>query len=122
MEQETKGRPSETAALPTTMRPEVLKKAIETYGRHAQTDMAIEEMSELTKALLKLRRAGSAGWADAKENVFEEIADVIIMLTQLLMIYDGRKAVQAFIDAKVRRLEERLSEAEKGAGTDAEHV
>ena len=101
------------ASLPTVAQPEVLQKAIETYGRQAQTDMAIEEMSELTKALLKLRRAGDAGRTGAREDVFEEMADVIIMLTQLMMIFGGRKAVQAFIDAKVKRLEERLSETDK---------
>lgn len=109
----------ETTGLPTTAQPEVLKQAIEAYGSYAQVDVAIEEMSELTKALLKLRRAGSAGWADAKESVFEEMADVVIMLTQLMMIYGGRKAVQQFIDAKVKRLAGRLSEAAPGAGANA---
>ena len=109
----------ETTGLPTTAQPEVLKQAIEVYGTNAQVDVAIEEMSELTKALLKLRRAGSAGWADAKESVFEEMADVVIMLTQLMMIYDGRKAVQQFIDAKVKRLAGRLAEAAPRAGTNA---
>lgn len=78
-----------------------------------------EEMRRIDKALLKLRRAGSAGWADAKESVFEEMADVVIMLTQLMMIYDGRKAVQQFIDAKVKRLAGRLAEAAPRAGTNA---
>lgn len=109
----------ETTGLPTTAQPVVLKQAIEVYGTNAQVDVAIEEMSELTKALLKLRRAGSAGWADAKESVFEEMADVVIMLTQLMMIYDGRKAVQQFIDAKVKRLAGRLAEAAPRAGTNA---
>lgn len=35
----------------------ILERAINTYGAYAQVDMAIEEMSELTKALLKHRRA-----------------------------------------------------------------
>lgn len=109
----------ETTGLPTTAQPEVLRQAIEAYGSAAQVDVAIEEMSELTKALLKLRRAGSTGWADAKESVFEEMADVVIMLTQLMMIYDGRKAVQQFIDAKVKRLAGRLAEAAPRAGTNA---
>ena len=47
----------ETSGLPTTSRPEVLERAVKTYGSLAQTDMVLEEMSELTKALLKLRRA-----------------------------------------------------------------
>lgn len=46
----------ETHGLPTTMRPEVLQQAIDTYGSHAQEEMAIEEMSELTKAIVKRHR------------------------------------------------------------------
>ena len=34
----------------------VEKMCIDRYGRHAQIDMGIEGMSELTKALLKYRR------------------------------------------------------------------
>ena len=46
----------EVTGLPTTNRPEVLQECVDTYGAEAQVDMAIEEMSELTKALLKYRR------------------------------------------------------------------
>ena len=35
---------------------EILQQAILKYGKHSQIDVAIEEMSELTKALLKDRR------------------------------------------------------------------
>lgn len=37
----------------------ILLQAIVEYGAEAQTDMMIEEMSELTKALLKHRRKES---------------------------------------------------------------
>ena len=37
-------------------RKEIEGRAIRTYGEQPQVDMAIEEMSELTKELLKLRR------------------------------------------------------------------
>ena len=35
---------------------ELLQKAIETYGKKGQVDVAIEEMAELTQALLHERR------------------------------------------------------------------
>lgn len=76
----------ETTGLPTTNRPEVLQECVNTYGAEAQVDMAVEEMSELTKALLKYRRKEAQGSKDleaARENILEEVADVIIMLTQL---------------------------------------
>lgn len=47
----------EVEALPSTDRQDVLERAIGTYGTFSQMDMAIEEMSELMKALLKEKRA-----------------------------------------------------------------
>lgn len=113
----------ETHGLPTTMRPEVLQNAVDTYGKEAQVDVAIEEMSELIKALLKNRRAEHSleawDYEKTQQNIFEEIADVVIMLTQLLVIFDGRDAVQKAIDAKVERLSTRLTGAAREAGADA---
>ena len=109
----------EKHGLPTTMRPEVLQQAVDAYGKEAQTDMAIEEMSELSKALLKHRRAEKypEAWdyERTRQNIYEEIADVIIMLTQLLMIYGGREEIQKDIDIKVSRLAERLKNKAKEA-------
>ena len=113
----------ETSGLPTTSRPEVLEWAVKTYGSLAQTDMLLEEMSELTKALLKLRRAHDAeSYGKAKENVYEEMADVIIMLTQLLMIMGGRNEVQKAIDEKVKRLNTRLEAAQQAGDTATQEV
>ena len=64
---------------------EILKAAIRLYGEPAQIDVAIEEMSELTKALCKVKRArDTAGITEASSNVVEEIADVQIILTPSL--------------------------------------
>ena len=80
-------------------------------------------MSELTKALLKLRRAHDAeSYGKAKENVYEEMADVIIMLTQLLMIMGGRNEVQKAIDEKVKRLNTRLEAAQQAGDTATQEV
>lgn len=109
----------EKHGLPATMRPEILQQAVDTYGKEAQTDMAIEEMSELSKALLKHRRAEKhpEAWdyERTRQDIYEEMADVIIMLTQLLMIYGGREEIQNDIDSKVSRLEERLDNSAKEA-------
>ena len=72
---------------------ELLKKAINTYGVQAPKDMMIEEMSELTKAILKERRAlkdRNKKYIDlevARGEIKEEIADVQIMLNQMKIIY-----------------------------------
>lgn len=106
----------EKSIMPTIKPEEVLYSAICTYGTQAQTDMAIEEMSELTKAILKYRR--TYGEAEEK-NIREEIADVFIMLTQLIIIFDRDGEVQREINYKLNRLAQRLEkqrEAAPGAG------
>ena len=109
----------ETHGLPTTMRPEVLQQAIDTYGSHAQEEMAIEEMSELTKAIVKRHRAADKPSYDkAMSGIAEEMADVIILLTQLLMFYGNRRDVQRAVDEKVKRLAGRL-ESERAEMTGA---
>ena len=111
----------ETTGLPTTNRPEVLQECVNTYGAEAQVDMAIEEMSELTKALLKYHRKEAQGSKDleaARENILEEVADVIIMLTQLIMIYGGRDLVQETIENKVDRQIKRLANTEGETGSE----
>lgn len=95
------------------MNKEILQKAIDTYGVDAQSDMAIEEMSELTKEILKLRRAvngkmHSAILADCKFKIADEIADVEIMLTQLKMMHNCEELVEERKEYKVNRLNERL--------------
>ena len=103
--------------LPTISNSDVLIEAIMRYGANAQVDMAIEEMSELTKALLKLRRKReqSTGYYDLeRDNVIEEVADVLITLWQVIKIEEISDAVEQMIDKKVQRLAERMeSEARK---------
>lgn len=90
----------------------ILLQAIAEYGAEAQTDMMIEEMSELTKALLKHRRKESE---ETLDNILEEIADVQIMLDQMKLIHDDGKATDEYRDAKLLRLAARLGIAEDAA-------
>lgn len=84
----------------------VLKDALDTYGIRSQSDIAIEEMSELTKAIIKCRRNPSA---TATENLFEEIADVLIMIEQLTIHY-GTEYISEFVQEKIIRLSLRIEE------------
>ena len=92
---------------------EILNKIIAAYGIDSQMDMAIEEMAELTKALLKFRRAGKAEetstrvMSDILENVMEEMADVQIMLDQLYLIFGEPVSQRKF---KLERMKIRLKE------------
>ncbi len=96
---------------------DVICDAIDTYGREAQTDMCIEECSELIKALLKFRRLTIEERLTAKgmkvlENIQEEIADVQIMLWQMEMLY-GYGCVDGEIEEKIDRLKERIETIKK---------
>lgn len=96
----------ETTGLPTTVRPEVLQKCIDTYGADKQISQAAEEMSELAKALLRLEgedvnSTTAADSAKARVDILEKTADVIIMLTQIIMIFGDRDFVERIIESKV---------------------
>lgn len=81
---------------------EIIKLAISTYGKEAQTMMLFEEMSELQNAICKLSRGrGTTG------DVCEEIADVMIMCFQMAQIF-GVARVEQLATFKIRRLADRL--------------
>ena len=82
---------------------QILEKAISKYGIDAQTNLAIEEIGELIVAINHYRR-GRVGM----EAVQEEIADVMIAMRQLAMIY-GKEGVSDFIKRKIERLEKRVN-------------
>lgn len=86
----------------------IYKDAIALYGPRNQMDVAVEEMAELTKEIVKHKRG-----VDNKDHIIEEIADVIIMLDQLMIIYniDFVGEVLDVIDAKTERLQKRVNEA-----------
>ena len=82
---------------------EILENALMTYGAEAQILMVMEEMAELQKELCKNIR-GKANVA----NIAEEIADVQIMLEQMMLLHDCRDAVDEWRRRKLERLEQRL--------------
>ena len=69
--------------------PNILKK----FGPVAQIGKAVEEMAELTVELMKQRDSA---------KIQEEVADCLIMLYQLRMMY-GLTEVDKFIWAKLDR-------------------
>ena len=81
-------------------RKKVYQAALRKWGVDLQTMMAVEEMSELTKEICKIKR----GKMDL-EALADEIADVTIMLEQLREIYGLNDAVCDHIDAKILSLQ-----------------
>ena len=106
----------ETTGLPTTAYPEVLQECIDTYGADKQIDQTIGELSELVKALLKHRQlegenvnsTSAADLAKVRTDILERTADVIIMLTEIIMIFGDRDFVERIIVSKVYRQKRRL--------------
>ena len=98
------------------MNKSILMKAIDTYGVRAQMRQTVEEMAELTQAICKNWRVGRSEplkeprkvW----ENLVEETADCLIMLEQMRLML-GRDDVDEVIEAKIKRLKERLNAREE---------
>lgn len=93
----------------------VLNRAIDTYGANTQIDKAIEEMGELTQALLKERHSRMTEEHKLHlAHIEEEIVDVYIMLSQLMIIFRERyktldgECLQSMADYKIERLRRRL--------------
>lgn len=86
----------------------VLDEAIKTFGKESQCRMAIEEMSELTKEICKNLRG-----ADNKVKIAEEMADVLIMLAQLEIIFDCTEKKEDWVKFKIERLALMLKEGKK---------
>lgn len=83
---------------------------IDHYGTRIQQDIAIEELSELQKSIIKYRREPSD---KTKESVVEEIADVQVMLEQLKMIFSCRTKIDEIMDAKIDRQIKRIMDESK---------
>lgn len=85
---------------------EVYKDAIALYGPRYQLNVAIEEMSELTKEICKHFRD-----RDNRDQIIEEMADVYVMLEQMELIIGVEQwEIVEVMDAKVERLQKRLNE------------
>ena len=81
----------------------ILGTALSFYGCEIQQVIAIEELSELQKELCKSLRSG----AD-KPHISEEIADVQIMLVQMMMLYECHEDVAIWRKKEVAPVHDRL--------------
>ena len=69
----------------------------------------MEEMAELQKELSKAVRGMFVTGEYDTSGMLEEVADVRIMLRQIMMMYNlDEKAVEAVIHTKIVRLDERV--------------
>ncbi len=101
---------------------QIYKSAIEKWGKSLQLDVVIEEMAELMKEIVKFKRVEKnieksydvelvKELIMVKDNIFQEIADVEIMLEQLkIMIdeYHAQDEVDTYRIYKLKRLQENI--------------
>lgn len=85
------------------VRKRILTRAIQYYGQGNQRTKAIEELSELIRALAR---------SDDHENIAEEMADVRIMLDQLEIMYGNHALVRKYELEKLQRLDGRVHAAD----------
>ena len=81
-----------------------LSQAVKTYGAEAQTWVLVGEIGELLDAIADHKR----GRCDVN-HIAEEIADVMICLHQLYMIYECKGSVNRWMHKKIHRLAVNLS-------------
>lgn len=92
------------------------KETMNRYGIERQSLVAMEELSELQKAISKLVRnpeekTKPLEFKGLRNNLIEEIADVIICMDQLKEYYKIKASeIQSIIDSKQARQRRRLEE------------
>lgn len=95
-------------------------KIIEHYGMASQLGIAMEECAELIQAISKMNRStsflpDSVKFCEAKENLEEEMADVIVCINQLQKIFDiSDSRISELANYKIRRQIARMSEEKYG--------
>lgn len=91
-------------------------ETMDRYGIERQSLVAMEELSELQKAISKLVRnpeekTKPLEFKGLRNNLIEEMADVIICMDQLKEYYKVKTSeIQSIIDSKQARQRRRLEE------------
>lgn len=89
---------------------DLTKRILKHYGLQHQKAKAIEELAELIVALQKDILSGNEGLS---KDVLEEIADVHIMLSQLLDDEGDKTQVSLIVDRKLRRQIRRIKKGKE---------
>ena len=76
------------------------------YGKESQIDQTLEELAELATALHHLKKKPKS--ETILDNVHEEMADVYIMIYQLMHLIDPEFETIGWMEHKVERQIERI--------------
>jgi NTP pyrophosphatase (non-canonical NTP hydrolase) len=86
----------------------IVDKSIEHYGSDLQTVVCMEECSELIQAISKMKRG-----KDNRDNLIEEMADVMICMDILKQVYGvSDNEIQNYVCQKQNRCIERMKSDE----------
>ena len=86
----------------------VVKKSIDHYGADLQTVVCMEECAELIQAISKMKRG-----KDNRNNLIEEVADVMICIEILKQVYGiSDNEIQNYVCQKQNRSIERMKSDE----------
>lgn len=94
----------------------IIDKTMDRYGIEKQSLVAMEELAELQKAISKLvrnpeERTKPLEFKGLRQNLIEEMADVLICMDQLIEYYQIQGIeIQDTIQAKQERQAKRLEE------------
>lgn len=73
------------------------------FGLESQMQQLIEEMAELTQAICKHKRG-----LNVEENLIEELADVKLVLDQVISLLHAESDVSKVVNQKIERTLERI--------------
>lgn len=86
----------------------VVKKSIEHYGADLQTVVCMEECAKLIQAISKKKRGNGS-----RDNIIEEMADVMICMEILKQVYGiSDNEIQNYVCQKQNRCIERMKSDE----------
>jgi len=91
------------------------------YGLDIQEQQLIEEMAELTQAICKDKRSRGQGqeiggtwlYSNIKKNLIEELADVKLVLSQVIYLLDCEDQVTNVMNEKIERTMNRIGDDER---------
>ena len=95
---------------------QIIEETLDRYGIEKQSLVAMEELSELQKAISKLVRnpkekTEPLEFKGLRNNLIEEMADALICMDQLIDFYKVKHyEIQDIIQAKQKRQAKRLEE------------
>lgn len=83
---------------------EVIGQAVERFGVDKQITKTMEECAELIQALAKWLASDGNHGPEIDYHVAEEVADVQIMLEQIMYMFDNHYEVGEYKQEKLKRL------------------